>query len=202
MKQRKLLVSLLSIGILFCLNSCYRVSTILFLESDAKDKPNLVYNPSFEPNPEGDQRMPLGWLLMGSSRDLREPITCDSTQSLIGTCALKIEKSDKHLMIISDAFRIDSQAGYYIKASAKSISERGPNLKLRFIAYSEAGTIRNTFRGRMRTGNSWRKTSISAGFLKQNARFGRILIIVPPTNEDTIWIDDIGCYQVHHFRID
>ena len=186
---------------LLLLNSCFMGSSILFLESDAEGKPNLILNPEFDTDPQSSQSMPQGWMLMGSSRNNEASICCDRAVFLAGTQSLRIKNSRKHLMIISDAFRINGQSGYYIKASAKSTNLRGSKIKLHFIAYNAAGNIRNTFKSSLWTTDNWKKTTISAGFLKKDVNFGRVLIIVPPTEDETIWIDDLGCFQVHHFGI-
>ncbi len=186
---------------LFLLNSCFMGSSILFLESDTIGKPNLILNPGFDSDPQGTGSMPQGWMLMGSARSTEKQICCDKSDFLTGKQSLKIENSGKHLMIISDAFRISGQGGYYVKASAKSSSVRGPRVRLHFIAYNAAGNIRNTFKSSLWTTRDWKNTTISAGFLKKDVSFGRVLIIVPPTEDETIWIDDLGCYEVHHFGI-
>ena len=201
MKIRRFVFLLLLVCLLL-ISSCFMGSSILFLESDALKKPNLIVNSSFETDANADHIMPKGWFLMGGSKDKPASISCDVSTSVSGTQSLRISGMDSSVMIVSDAFRIEGQGGYFIKGSAKSTKEYGPLVKIRFVAYSEAGTVRNTFTKRIRTSDEWRKGTISAGFLKPNVRFGRVIIIVPPTEDETIWIDDIGAYQVHHFPID
>ncbi|MDZ4122096.1 MAG: hypothetical protein U1C33_06715 [Candidatus Cloacimonadaceae bacterium] len=193
---------LLLCGGLLLIGSCFMGSSILFLESDAVKNPNLIVNPSFETKASDKQILPKGWFLMGGSRDKAEVIVCDTTTYVSGKQSLKIQGTENTVMIVSDAFRIEGQAGYFIKGSARSNSDYGPQVKIRFVAYSEAGTIRNTFTKRIRTSHEWHKGSISAGFLKSDVHFGRVLIIIPPTDEEPVWIDDIGAFQVHHFPID
>lgn len=199
--RRLLTYGLYCLAVLTLVSGCFMGSTILFLEKDAIGKPNMLANPGFAKDPKLEQTMPHGWLLMGADQASGTEVSCDNMQSIVGENSLKIEKSTRHLMIVSDSFNINHQGGYFVKASAKSSSEKGPKLKLRFIAYNQSGAIRNTFSANLKTTQSWKKATISAGFLKQNVHFGRVIILVPPTGEDTVWLDDLGCFQVHHFGI-
>jgi hypothetical protein len=195
-------LSLLILLAMLFTSSCFVGSSLLFLESETTDKPNLVYNPGFEMGPAQEKWMPSGWVLIDSPRELVEPIACDSSRALEGSNSLRIEKSNKHQMIVSDAFPINPQSGYFIKASAASTALRGPKLKLRFITYNNSGKIRNRFSTSIRSEQDWKKSSISAGFLKNDAVFGRVVLLVPPTGEETVWIDGVGCYRVHYFPVD
>ncbi len=197
MMKRALLLSA-AIALLL-ISSCFMGSTILFLEKDTLGKPNLLLNPWFDSNADENSFMPEGWILMGASQEKPEGACFDEVDFLTGSRSLKISKSDKFLMLVSESFRIDRYGGFFARASAKSDSEEGPQLRLRFLAYNESGTIRNTFNTRMKTGKEWSKHTISAGFLKPDVYFGRIIILIPPTGEDTIWIDDIACFEVHRF---
>lgn len=201
MRKIYFVLSMLAMLTMLLLSSCFVGSSLLFLESETTDKPNLVFNPGFELTPQ-EKRMPSGWLLIDSTRELEEPIACDTLQALEGKYSLRIEKSNKHQIIVSDAFPINSQSGYFIKASARSTAERGPKIKLRFITYNNSGKIRNKFSTSIRSNQNWKKSSISAGFLKSDAMFGRVLLQIPPTNGETLWIDGVGCYRVHFFPID
>jgi hypothetical protein len=184
---------------LLLLSSCFMGSTILFLEKDTIGKPNLLLNPWFDGDVVEGSFMPEGWILMGASQENPEGASFDEVDFLTGSRSLKISKSDKYLMLVSESFRIDRYGGFFARASAKSDTETGPNLRLRFVAYNESGTIRNTFNTGMKTGKDWTKHTISAGFLKPDVHFGRVIILIPPTGEDTIWIDDIACFEVHRF---
>ncbi len=202
MRKMYFVLSLLAVLAMLFTSSCFVGSSLLFLESETTDKPNLVFNPGFELSPTQEKRMPSGWVLIDSARELEEPISCDTTRVLEGSNALRIGQSNKYQMIVSDAFPINSQSGYFIKASAVSTATRGPKLKVRFITYNNSGKIRNKFSSSIRPGQDWKKSSISAGFLKNDAVFGRVILLVPPTGEETVWIDDVGCYRVHYFPVD
>ncbi len=187
---------------LLCLSSCFMGSTILFMEKDTLGKPNLIINPWFDSDKDSDLEIPQGWLLMGSEKNKPGVVTFDEMDFEAGSRSLRIDKSDKYLMLVSESFRIDRYGGFFVRASAKSSADKGPNLRLRFVAYNESGAIRDTFNSRMKTGNSWSKYNMSVGFLKPDVRFGRVIIIIPPTGEDTVWIDDIACFEVHRFKIE
>ena len=92
--------------------------------------------------------------------------------------------------------------GYYLRCYFKTNSPNPPRPQLRFIVFKENGKIVNRFKVKAKLNEDWERTTISAGFIKPGARFGRLGIYIPPFKEGSIWIDDTGCFEVHGFKID
>jgi len=186
MKTQKLMLGFITIGVALLLSTCFFGSSILFLESDTKGKPNLIFNPGFETNPLDEKRMPPGWLLMDSKVLIEDHISCDFSKSVLGFQSLKVSGNAQHLMIISEPFAVDSFGGYFVKSSAHGTTLKGPKLKLKFIGYSEHGKIRSTYTTTLKTSNDWVKATLSVGFLKPDVRFGRVLLVIPPLEDDSV----------------
>ncbi|MDD2331331.1 MAG: hypothetical protein PHI68_01620 [Candidatus Cloacimonetes bacterium] len=177
-------------------------STILFLEKDALHKPNLLANPSFALLPDSMNVMPSGWTIIGQRDDYLGKVLCDSLTRVESGNSIRITGTRKPLMIISDPFKVDRFGGFFAKISALSSDDLGPRVRFRFITYNASGKIRNSFSSSLKSAQHWKKASISAGFLKTDVRFARLIILVPPTQEATLWINDAGCYEVHRFPLD
>lgn len=184
------------------LSSCFLGSSLLFLESDAVGKPNLVANSDFESKTKQNNQLPPGWILNPSGLLLRETIVCDPTVYASGTQSLKVVNTQRRLILLSEPFRIDPWNGYYIRASVKTANPRGAEIILRIQTYAADGTITNNFRTRIKSDSDWKRGSISAGFIKKKSTFARVLVVIPPTEEYPIWIDDVGCFSVHRFTLD
>lgn len=189
---------------LLCLviSSCFMGSSLLFLESDAIGKPNLVANPDFENRAKFINRLPPGWIVNPRGLLLSETIAYDPAEYFTGKQSLKFVNTQRKLTLLSEPFRIDPWNGYYIKASFKSGNPSGTDIILRFQTYADDGTITNNFNRKIKTDSDWSKATISAGFIKKSATFARVLLIIPPTLDYPIWIDDVGCFSVHRFRLD
>ncbi len=183
--------------------SCIVRSSLIYFDSDTEGVPNLVINPSFSAYSLSPKEALKGWTvhtdpLSGEGVS----IAIDTNQALQGETSLRVDASDKAVMIMSDAFRVRRYGGYYIRVSACSSQPAGPQLSIRFITFGDTGKIRNTFKTKLKTEADWTKATISAGFLKPGSNFGRVAIMIPPFSEGSVWIDDAGCWEVHSFRID
>jgi len=199
--MRTLLFWLLCLVCLVC-TSCFLGSSLLFLESDAADKPNLVTNPGFESKSKQINQIPVGWIINPSGLLSQEVLSSDPTEFVTGTQSLKIVHTQRKLTLLSEPFRIDPWNGYYIRASAKTTNPDGAEIFLRFQTYAEDGTITNNYSAKNTCGSEWKRGSISAGFINKKATFARVLIVIPQTNDHPIWIDDVGCFSVHRFILD
>jgi len=175
-------------------------SSILFLENDAVKKPNLLQNPGFELLPGSFNGIPKGWMVIGTSEDYVGKVTSDGSVTINGSNSIKVQGTRKSVMIISDPFNIDRYGGYFAKLSALSTEETGPKVRLRVYAYSANGKLRNTFSSTIRTSTTWKKATLSAGLLRSNVRYGRIVLIVPATKEGAVWLDGVACYEAHRFN--
>jgi len=121
---------------------------------------------------------------------------------LQGSTSLRIDASDQTVVLYSDAFKVRRYGGYYVRLNAKSSEPEGPQITTRLITFWENGRVFSRFKSKMKTSNEWSKDTISAGFLKPGVSFGRIQIVIPPFEKGSVWLDDAGCWEVHHFRID
>jgi len=180
-------------------SGCFSGSSLLFMESDSHNIPNLIVNHSFEHPAKDNPDSPLGWYIISTSTDMNEPVVLDSIQYVSGHRSLRINKSPRNLYIVSDAFKINYTGGYYIKGSVRAEHQMRKATRIYFWTYDSAGNKRNSFRKSIKAKQDWRKAEISAGFLKNSASFARIAIFVPKDATNTIWLDDFGCYLVHRF---
>jgi len=181
-------------------SSCFYGSSLLFKESQSKNIPNLVSNPGFEKSDPQNRNMPSDWFVISSSVTGKEPVVSDSIHVREQNKSLKIVKSPSNLYILSDAFKINYTGGYYIKCWVRSQKPMRKSVKVHFWTYDSAGNKRNSFSKTIKAGKDWNQATISAGFLRNSVNFARIAIFVPKEPDNTIWIDDIGCFMVHRFR--
>lgn len=195
----RLLILLLTVFFSLVLGSCFLGSSMLFLESDSQNQPNLVLNPNFEYQDKSNSNYPAGWLLVSNSNDAVEPVSLDSTVFVSGGKSVKFTNINRDMLLVSDAFKINYTGGFFIKCSVKSAKPMQKAARLHFWAYNAAGTKKNQFSKTIKTKSDWKKTTLSAGFLKNSVTFARIAIYIPKDSNNTIWIDDIGCYQVYQF---
>lgn len=178
---------------------CFWGSSILFLESDTANKTNLVINPSFEKSDKNNPIIPESWLVVSSTMEKSMPVELDSLVAFDGQKSLRFTNCPKDLYIVSDAFSIDKTGGYFSKCSVKSAKPMQSKIKVYFWAYDSQGNKKDSFRDGIKAKPDWKKATISAGFLHSSVKFGRIAIFIPKDTDNTIWIDDIGSYQVHQF---
>jgi len=202
MKNRVLGLVLLAL-LSFFINACSVVTTLSFTERDIKDSPNLVENYSFSPYSTIGEEALKGWMVILNPHDNSEsPITIDPDTACEGKTSLRIDASDKSVLILSEPFNVRRYGGYYLRCYFKTNFPNPPRPQLRFIVFKENGKIVNRFKTKAKINNDWQRTTISAGFIKPGARFGRLGIYIPPFKEGSIWIDDTSCFEVHGFKID
>ena len=200
--MRKLLLAAIVMMTLL-LSSCFVSSSLVFKESQTEGLPNLIFNPGFNPYSLDPSTALKGWTVDHDPADGKGAnVVIDTNNALEGKTCLRIDASEQATIIISDSFEVIRYGGYFIKANVRSDSSERPEVVLRFITFKENGKIYNRFKTKIRTSEEWEAGDISAGFIKPGVSFGRVAILVPPFDDGSVWIDDVGCWKVHHFRID
>lgn len=198
----KLLACMAALLSLLLLSSCV-TQTLFFTESDIGTSLNLINNPGFAPNSLDPAKSLKHWSLH------TEPALADSSPVIIdpknfqdGNTSLRIDASNRSVMIISDPFPVRRYGGYYLRSWLRTDSPNPPNVYLRFIVFREDGKIVNKFRSKNSIQADWSLATLSAGFIRPGARFGRLAIMIPPFKEGSVWVDNSGCFEVHGFKID
>lgn len=190
-------------AILLLCSSCIVHSSLVYFDKDTEGVPNLLSNPGFDAFSLDPDQALLGWSIY-SEGDGNQSIyaAIDPKVALQGSTSLRIDASDQTVVLYSDAFKVRRYGGYYVRLNAKSSEPEGPQITTRLITFWENGRVFSRFKSKMKTSNEWSKDTISAGFLKPGVSFGRIQIVIPPFEKGSVWLDDAGCWEVHHFRID
>ncbi|OQC09510.1 MAG: hypothetical protein BWX75_01019 [Candidatus Cloacimonetes bacterium ADurb.Bin088] len=201
--MKKSLLLLAAAAILLLCSSCIVHSSLVYFDKDTEGVPNLLSNPGFDAFSLDPDQALLGWSIY-SEGDGNQSIyaAIDPKVALQGSTSLRIDASDQTVVLYSDAFKVRRYGGYYVRLNAKSSEPEGPQITTRLITFWENGRVFSRFKSKMKTSNEWSKDTISAGFLKPGVSFGRIQIVIPPFEKGSVWLDDAGCWEVHHFRID
>ncbi|MDP3115243.1 MAG: hypothetical protein Q8M98_10800 [Candidatus Cloacimonadaceae bacterium] len=175
----------------------------MFFDSDTVGVPNLLFNPGFNAYSLNPGQALKGWTVIAEPQDGETGlIVIDSNQAFEGHTSLRINASEKTIMIMSDTFKVERYGGYFVRLHAKSSLPSGPHISVRFITFKPDGRIFHRFNTNLKTTSDWKKGSVSAGFLKPGVSFGRVVILIPPFAEGSVWLDNTGCWKVHHFKID
>lgn len=197
--MRLTLVSLVFVMLL--LSSCFVGSSLIFFESDAAGKPNLVSNPGFVPAQNAQANL-QGWTLINIDESMKIPVSYDYESTAEGKSSLRFDPSEQDIVIVSDPFHVRRYGGYYVRASIRSTADLLKKVQLRFFTYDENGKQINKFQHKIKPGQDWDRHTISAGFIDTRSSFGRVAILIPAFSKGSVWIDDIGAFDVHSFRID
>jgi hypothetical protein len=196
--MRHLILALCYVCLL--LSSCFFGSTLLYLDSDSQGKTNILKNHDFERSSNDDNQLPEGWYIVSSIKDEVVQMSLDSLVVHSGKKSIRIRNSSKNLFLVSEAFKVNYTGGYYARGYFKAEKRTKKPLRLYFWAYNDAGDKVNSFQRSIKARPEWRRVGISAGFMKNSASFARIAIFIPKASDNTIWIDDAGCYLVHQFN--
>ncbi|MDD2229896.1 MAG: hypothetical protein PHY48_10845 [Candidatus Cloacimonetes bacterium] len=189
--------------VLLLLSSCVSVSTLNFTEKDAEDSTNLIANPSFNPYSEIAAEALKGWVVhLDPPGGDTSPVIIDPTEAFEEGTSLRIDASDKSVMVLSDSFKARRYGGYYVRSSFKTNSANPPVVQMRLIVFQDNGKITNRFGQRIYPTPRWERRSLSAGFIRPGAKFARLAYLIPPFKDGSIWIDAAGCFEVHSFSID
>ena len=198
----KYLLALMALLMLF-LSSCFVSSSLSYTESQTENVPNLVFNPGFNPYSLDPRTALKGWAVDYDPPNSPDgKVLIDTEVASEGKTSLRVDASDNAVILISDPFKVMRYGGYYIRAGIRGNAKDMPEITLRFITFKENGKIYNSFKKKVIPKSDWDKVSISAGFIRPGVNAGRVAIMVPPFKDGSIWIDDVGCWKVHHFRID
>ncbi|PKN72670.1 MAG: hypothetical protein CVU50_05895 [Candidatus Cloacimonetes bacterium HGW-Cloacimonetes-3] len=188
---------------LLLFSSCTVVSTLNFTDNDVDNTPNLIANPSFNPYSDVAADALKSWVVhLDPPGGESSPVNIDPGVSLDGGTSLRIDASDKSVMVLSDPFPVRRYGGYYVRTSFKTNTASPPQAQMRMIVFMDNGKIVNRFKKRFQITSEWERQTLSAGFIKPGAKFGRLAYMIPPFKEGSIWIDVAGCYEVHSFHID
>lgn len=201
--MKKSLLLLAAAAILLLCSSCIVHSSLVYFDKDTEGVPNLLSNPGFDAFSLDPDQALLGWSIYSEGEGNKAIYAAiDPKVALQGSTSLRIDASDQTVVLYSDAFKVRRYGGYYVRLNAKSSEPEGPQITTRLITFWENGRVFSRFKSKMKTSNEWSKDTISAGFLKPGVSFGRIQIVIPPFENGSVWLDDAGCWEVHHFRID
>jgi len=195
--MRLLLVCLLSV----LLASCFFGSTLNLSEKDVAGKPNLVPNGDLENGLYGvfkREALPEHWMLMQSPRD-PDAAAWEEGRGCQDSRCLRLKCGQNRLSLISDSFDISPQAAYYNHVWLKTDTDNDEEVECLFLAFDLDGNTVNQFSQRVTPGKSWTKVEFNASFFKKTARFGRIMIVLPPQPERRVWVDGIGSYHALNF---
>ncbi len=201
--MKKSYLFVLAIALLLLLSSCTGVSTLNFSDKDLSNTPNLLLNPDFNPYSVVPSESLKGWVVhLDPPGGSDSPVIIDPEVHLEGGTCLRIDASDRSVMILSDPFEVRRYGGYYVHTNFKTNSPAPPIIQMRMIVFMENGKILNRFKNRFHLGSDWENQTISAGFIKPGAKFGRLAYMIPPFKEGSIYIDKAGVYEAHGFKID
>jgi hypothetical protein len=196
--KNRVLIAALSVVLLLA-SSCLIRSSLVYFDKDTVGVPNLLTNPGFNAYSLDPGEALLGWTVQSSGN---RKVFIDGREAIQGNTSLRIDASQNTVILLSDAFKVSRYGGYYTRLLSRSSLPKGPQITLRFITFKPDGSLDRKFRVKLKTGNTWEKATISAGFLKPGVSFGRVQIEIPPFEEGSLWLDDSGCWEVHRFRID
>jgi hypothetical protein len=195
--MKKCIALLIAAGVL--LSGCFIGTSLIYLDSDSVNKTNMLKNADFERPTRDNAKLPDGWFIVSSTPDEVLPITFDSLQVQTGRKSLRIKNNSKPLYLVSESFKINYTGGYYARCWVRAEHKMQKPIKMYFWAYNNAGDKKNSFRKNIKARSAWKRASISAGFLKNSVSFARIAIFIPKGTDNTIWLDDAGCFLVHQF---
>jgi hypothetical protein len=181
------------------LSSCFMGTSLLYLDSDSIDKPNILKNPDFEKATRDNNKLPEGWFIISSTDGEILPVAFDSLVVQTGKKSLRIKNNSKNLYLVSESFKINYTGGYYARCWFKADKKTQKPVRLYFWAYDTHGTKKNSFRRSFKAKPTWKRAGISAGFLKNSVSFARVAIFIPKGTDNTIWLDNAGCFLVHQF---
>jgi hypothetical protein len=201
--KNNLFMCLYCLLVLIFTTSCLVRSSLVYLDSDTEGVPNLLSNPDFQAYSLDPDEALLGWTVHTQSSPMQgTPVYIDVKEAKHGNTSLRIDASEHQIVLLSDAFKVRRYGGFYSRIFVKSALAKGPQITMNFITFKDNGAVYSRFHSKLNSTSAWKKCAISAGFLKPGVSFGRIQIIIPPFTSGSIWLDDAGCWEVHHFRID
>lgn len=198
--MRNALLALMSV---FLLSSCFVSSSIVFSDADIHNNVNLIRNGGFSSHTLQREEGLSGWSVITLPETTEfNKVKIDAKKSYEGDTSLCIDASPHTVMIISEPFPVRRYGGYYGRMMLSSNSTNPPMAKLRLITFRDNGKITNRFTSKVKYKNEWNRMGVSGGFLRPKVKFGRLIAIIPPFSDGSVWLDDAGCWEVHGFLID
>ncbi len=180
------------------LSGCVVKNSILFKEESSIGKPDLIINGSFENSINDNDDFVSPWFIMAKDKSI-EVLKIAEDTSADGKNSLLIEPSGQRKLIVSESFDIENLGGYYVKGNIKSTDANKSTIRMEFRSYDKKGKLKDKISVPVKPQGSWMPVEISAGLFKSTARYGRIIFIIPSYQNESIWIDDVGCFKVHEF---
>lgn len=189
---------LLLVSLVLLLSSCFFGSTLEFGAKDAAGQPNLVPNGDLELGLYGvykRENLPEHWMVLQNPRD-PDAVAWEDSDGHIDSRCLRLYTGDTKLSLISDSFDISPQSAYYNRLWIKTDHDIDEEIECRFIAFDMSGETVNQFTEHVIPSTKWTCVEFNAVFFKKAARYGRIMVILPPQTKRRIWVDAFGCYNV------
>ncbi|GEM_PF-4800458 len=184
---------------LFLLAGCFFGSTLNVSQDDVRGKPNLVVNGDMEEGLYGiykREALPEHWMVLPH---VDNATAWEETQGQAGSRCIRLQAGSTRFSLISDSFPITASAAYYNRLWLKTDHDNGEEVEVRFMVFDDAGNTLNQFTQRVEPATDWTLVEFSTSFFKKTARFGRIMLVIPPQAQRYIWVDGVGSYQAVTF---
>ncbi len=188
--------NLIFLVLIFLLSGCFSGFVMNLSDKDLQESQNVLSNPSFEDGLYSYESIPPNWMVMDKPSNT---VFWDKEVANGGEKSLKIQRPLSSVKIISDSFPIDPGAVYYVQASVKTDNITSKQVALEFFVFDKEGNKLNVFKRKFYVQDKWTKLKLTAGFFKSNAKFARVIVIIPRKPDVTFWVDDINAYNIHSF---
>ncbi len=185
-----------SLQILF-VSGCFFGSTIEFSRKDIEGKENLIINGDFEEGKFSFPMIPANWLIL---ENLSDGIYVDKNEASSGERSFKISQQTNSINLTSDSFTLNSKSSYFVTLDAKSQSLKSKQqIKCFFVTFDKEGKVIKRIIKKINMKKKWNRTEFTVSIFKSKAKYGRLIINIPETTKNSIWIDNIGAYEVYKF---
>ncbi len=181
----------------FLLSACIASSGLSFSKKDVKDFPNLVQNSDFE-IPNDSTNVLKNWTIMNDTA--KKFVVLTNKESFSGKNALEIKNPSQDVLIISDAFEIDHNGGYYSYCHLKSLNKCDKKITVFFFAFDGNGKRKDRYREKYNISQDWKQYDVSSGFFDRNVKYGRIIISLPKDENQIYYLDDVESFKVYKFN--
>jgi len=189
-------ITVLCILAVSLLSGCFFGPSLIISEQAIVGRPNLVLNPDFETKDRYIETLPANWLVISSSKNNRE-VSLDKTAPHKGDSCLRVTNPSTSLLIASDAFPVDYRHAYYCSVNARSLNRLSGKVTFIMRTFDSNGNKLNQTTHNMSLTSNWKRFSFSSGFFKKKVAFARLIVSIPKEETNTIWIDDLGCFEVY-----
>jgi hypothetical protein len=163
---------------------------------DIGEKPSVVTNGGFEVGMPDETAMPPSWFLYDQPQDA---IVWQESGGNFNPRCVQVHATAKAVDIVSDAFPVSTHNVYLVRAFMRSAAEHPRPITLQFWGFDITGKIINRYSEKILPSDEWNDLTMTVGFLKPDAMFGRVIITVPADDAE-YWLDDINCYNVYEFK--